>query len=244
MTPLVSIVITTYNREKFLRQAIDSVLVQTYPHFELLIWDDGSSDRSLEIAQEYLKRDRRVQVIAAQHQGVSPALKAAIAQTTAPYLGWVDSDDWLAPTALEETVQLLNQHPIVGLVYTDYLVTDESGTVKRYGERSRIPYSRDLILYYFMTFHFRLMRRSAFDQAGGINESMQYAEDYDLCLRLSEVTQVAHLRKPLYYYRRHASTISSQKPQEQQHFGCQAFVQALQRRTEMSKKSLAIEAVN
>jgi glycosyltransferase involved in cell wall biosynthesis len=230
MNTPVSIVTTSYNREHFLKQTIDSVLAQTYPHFELLIWDDGSSDRSVEVARKYAEGDRRIRVVAAQNQGSGGALKAATEQTTGTYLGWVDCDDWLAPTALEETVQMLDQHPTVGFVYTDYLVTDESGQVINYGERSRIPYSRDLILHYFMTFHFRLIRRSVFDQVGGINLPIPYAQDYDLCLRLSEVTQIAHLKKPLYYYRKHPGSISIQKRQEQNHSGREAVVQALQRR--------------
>src|SRR5579883_2751089 len=107
MSPLISIVITAYNRERYLGQAIESVLQQTFADFELLVWDDGSRDRSVEIAEHYARQDRRVRVMAAAHQGRVAALKAAIAHTTGPYLGWVDSDDWLAPTVLAETVRVL-----------------------------------------------------------------------------------------------------------------------------------------
>src|SRR6476469_1888801 len=103
MAATISIVITTYNRERYLGDAIASVLSQTRGDFELLVWDDGSTDDSLAIANSYAKRDRRVRVVAAEHQGRVGALKAAIAQTTGKYLGWVDSDDLLAPAALKET---------------------------------------------------------------------------------------------------------------------------------------------
>lgn len=118
MTAKISLVMTVYNRERYLATAIKSVLAQTYPDFELLIWDDGSTDKSLEIANDYAQRDRRVRVVAAEHQGRSPALKAAHSQATGAYLGWVDSDDALVPTALEETALVLNGHPELGLVYT------------------------------------------------------------------------------------------------------------------------------
>ncbi len=207
---LVSLVITVYNREQYLGAAIESVLAQTYSDFELIVWDDGSTDRSLEIAQEYACRDRRVRVVAAPHAGRVPALQAAIAKTTGIYLGWVDSDDLLDPKALEETVAILNAHQSVGMVYTDYLDMDESGQMLGYGYRCQIPYSRERLLLDFMTFHFRLIRRSVFDRVGGIDDSLDYVEDYDLCLRLSEVTEVRHIRKPLYYYRHHEGSASQQ----------------------------------
>lgn len=230
MATPISIIITAYNRERFLSGAIKSVLAQTYPDFELLIWDDGSSDRSFDIARHYAKRDRRIRVVAAEHRGTAAALKAATAETTGTYLGWVDSDDLLAPTALEETANILDKFPKVGMVYTDYLDIDDSGNVKGDGQLCRIPYSKDRLLVDFMTFHFRLIRRCVFDQVGGIDESIKYAEDYDLCLRLSEVTKVGHLKKPLYYYRNHQSNISKLKRREQIQDARKAIARALVRR--------------
>ena len=165
---------------------------------------------SLTIAREYAQADPRVKVIAASHQGIAPALKSAIAATTGTYLGWVDSDDRLAPTALEETVAVLNAQPEVGLVYTHYRVIDEQGNVVlEVGDRCKIPYSPERLLVDFMTFHFRLLRRSAYDQVGGIDPSFAWAEDYDLCLKLSELTDIQQVQKPLYDYRRHANNITN-----------------------------------
>lgn len=142
----------------------------------------GSTDGSLEIARAYAQRDKRVRVISAHNQGVTRAFKAAIAQTTNPYIGCIDSDDLLAPTALEETATVLDTNPQIGLVYTKYLVIDENGQLKGEGTRSRIPYSKERILVDFMIFHFRLFRRSVYEQIGGIDESFTCAYDYDLCL--------------------------------------------------------------
>ena len=92
MTVPYSLVMTVYNRERYLRTAIESVLRQTKEgDFELLVWDDGSTDRSVEIACDCAQRDKRVRVVAAEHQGQTRSLKAAIAQTTGDYIGWVDS---------------------------------------------------------------------------------------------------------------------------------------------------------
>jgi glycosyltransferase involved in cell wall biosynthesis len=211
MSAAISLILPNYNRDRYLADAINSILAQTYAHFELLIWDDGSTDSSLDIAHDFAQRDDRIRVHAASHRGIAPTLKAAIAQTTFPYLGWVDSDDKLAPTALAETVAILNKLPQVGMVYTQYTVIDEGGNTQGLGDRCRISYSKERLLIDFMTFHFRLMRRSVYEQVGGIDDSFQWAEDYDLCLKISEVTQIYHLPKPLYFYRRHSSNLTNQQ---------------------------------
>ena len=223
MNPQVSIVITTYNRERFLATAIASVLAQTYANFELLVWVDGSTDRSVEIAQSFANQDPRVRVLLAEHQGHTVALQAAIAATRGSYLGWVDDDDWLAPTALEETAAILKHQPEIGMVYTDYLVMNLAGEVTGYGSRCQVPYSPTSLLSQFMTFHFRLIRRSVYHQVGGINPGFDLAEDYELCLRLSEQTEIFHLSQPLYHYRVHPQNLSGQRKAEQE-FYCQMAI--------------------
>ena len=91
MTPLISLVITVYNRERYLSAAIESVLNQTFSDFELLVWDDGSSDRSVAIARSYAQQDKRVRVVAAPHTGRGQALSDAITHTTCKYLGWEEA---------------------------------------------------------------------------------------------------------------------------------------------------------
>ncbi|WP_392478428.1 CHAT domain-containing protein [Nostoc sp. C110] len=241
MPPLISIVIVNYNRESYLGVAIASVLAQTWQDFELLIWDDGSTDGSVAIANAYAQQDRRVRVVEAQHQGVSAACKAAIAQTSGSYIGIVDSDDILAPTALAQTATVLNRHPETGFVYTDYLNIDEKSQVIGYGHRCDIPYSPEGLLVNFMTFHFRLMRRSAYDQVGGVNKSFRCAEDYDLCLRLSEVAQVRRVEEPLYLYRNHSQSISVTRKTEQILWSQKAIAQALWRRGLAEKLQIDVE---
>lgn len=229
MNPIISIVTPVYNRQHYLGAAIESVLKQTRHDFELLVWNDGSTDASLNIARYYAKLDKRVRVIAAEHQGIAPSVKAAFAATTGSYIGLIDSDDLLAPTALEDTVAILDAYPEVGMVYTDYQIIDTQGQEKGLGKRCHIPYSKNRLLVDFMTFHFRLLRRSIYEQVGGIDESFELAEDYDLCLKLSEVTVIQHLQKPLYYHRRHIGNITNHRP-ELIHWSYKAISQALKRR--------------
>ncbi|MBW4522073.1 MAG: CHAT domain-containing protein [Scytolyngbya sp. HA4215-MV1] len=230
MTAKISLVITSHNRDRYLGSAIASVLRQTYSDFELLVWIDGSTDRTADIAQHYATSDARVRVVIAEHLGHTPALQAAIAQTTGEYIGWVDDDDLLSAEALRQTVAVLESAPSVGMVYTDYLDINLDGKVLGYGNRCQIPYSPQRLLVDFMTFHFRLMRRSYYEQVGGLNAAFALAEDYDLCLRLSEVTQIQRVRQPLYYYRNHTHTLSNQQRQALLEQSQQAIVQALWRR--------------
>jgi glycosyltransferase involved in cell wall biosynthesis len=221
---------TTYSRERYLGAAIESVLAQTCGDFELLLWDDGSTDRSVALARAYARQDARVRVVAAPHLGRTPALKAAVAHAAGTYVGLVDSDDLLAPTALEETMAILDAQPEVGMVYTDYLDIDAHGAVRGYGQRCHIPYSQEGLLLNFMTFHFRLIRRTVLEQVGDFDTSFACAQDYDLCLRLAEVTEVRHLAKPLYYYRVHPDGISQGRAMEQIRCSYKAIRAALQRR--------------
>ena len=242
MTPI-SIVMTVYNRERYLKAAIESVLAQTYPNFELLIWDDGSTDNSLNIARSYTKLDSRIKALAAEHRGVSYSLMAAIRETAFPYFGCVDSDDLLAPKALAETVAILDANPQVGVVYTNYLTIDENDCVGGEGELCKIPYSPEQLLVDPMVFHFRLIRRSAYNSCGGVDPTFGNSADYELCLRLSEVTEIRKLNKPLYYYRIHPQSISRQRRAEQILLCHNAVEQALVRRKLDDKLELGVELV-
>jgi glycosyltransferase involved in cell wall biosynthesis len=230
MNPKVSLIMTVYNREQYLEEALVSVLSQTYPQYELILWDDGSTDRSGEIAAHFATQDPRIKYFQAKHQGRNASLRAVHQQADGIYLGWIDSDDRLTPATLAATVAFLDNEPEVGMVYTDHQTIDAQGNLQGYGHRCRIPYSKDRLLVDFMTFHFRLMRREWFEQAGGINPSFEAAIDFDLCLRLAEITAIKHLQVPLYEYRVHPQRMSSQGRYRQVHYAKAAVEQALVRR--------------
>lgn len=170
-------------------------------------------------------------------------MQAAFALAMGSYIGWVDSDDYLAPTALAETVQVLDTHPHIGFVYTDYREVDAYNRDLGVGRRCRVPFSQERLLIDFMTVHFRLMRRSTFDQVGGINPHSGLAADYDLCLRLSEVTEVDHLPRPLYYYRIHPHNTSQKRQLEIITDSQSAVERALQRRGLADRFQLVVQVM-
>lgn len=228
--PSVSIIMTLYNRADYFTAAARSVLAQTHKDIQLIVADDGSTDGSLQLAHQLAQRDPRVTVLALPHRGVAPTLKHAHQHALAPLIGWVDSDDLLIDSAVEQTKALLDAHPSVGLVYTDHVEIDHAGTVLREGTRSKLPYSPHALLTDLISFQFRLFRREVFDAAGGIDDTFTTAPDYDFCLRASEVTQFARIPQPLYCYRQHDRSISAQRQYEQITSSQRAVQNALKRR--------------
>jgi glycosyltransferase involved in cell wall biosynthesis len=149
MPPKIAVITPVYNRAHL--STLNSILTQTEPNFELLIWDDGSTDNSCAIAQTYAQQDPRIRIISAPNQGQAAAFQAASAHTTAPYLGVVDSDDLLAPTTLATTAAYFDTHPETGMVYTNYHIIDAQGNDHGLGHRCTIPYDPIKLLVEFMT---------------------------------------------------------------------------------------------
>jgi glycosyltransferase involved in cell wall biosynthesis len=242
MTPKISLIVTVYNREHFLAAALQSVLDQSYRDYELLVWDDGSTDRSLAIAQEFAQRDRRVRVFSGR-QTYPKVLAMAHTEARGDYIGWLDSDDLLAPTALAATAAVLDTQPDIGMVYTNYFDMNAAGKTIGLGRRCAIPYSPERLLVDFMTFHFRLFRRSLYDQVGGIDVTKRCSPDYDVCLKFSEVTEIYHLAEPLYYYRHHSSSISQTNRVMQIEEAQAAIEAALKRRGLTEQYQLNVEII-
>jgi glycosyltransferase involved in cell wall biosynthesis len=208
MKESILIVMPVYNSENYIESAIASIVCQTYPHWQLIVWDDGSTDRSLDITKHHAIMDSRIEVIASEHKGYSTSLKNAIDCKNLPYLAFVDSDDMLDITALEQTIQILQDNMDIGMVYTDYTNMDENGGILQLGNRCKIPYSKERLLIDFMTFHFRLIRRDLYELVGGVDVNYTTCPDYDLCLKLSEITNIHHHQVPLYWYRIHRKSIT------------------------------------
>ena len=227
--PTITIALTIKNARNWAARAIESVLAQTRGDFELIIWDDASNDGSFEMAQTYASADPRIRLFRSKRTlGVGGALAAAHQPARGRYIGYVDHDDWLAPTALEETAAVLDSNPKVGLVYTDYY--EVRGDWIEQGSRTSVPFSSERLLLWFMTFHFRLLRRRTFLRAGGIRPNFPQCADYDLCLRMSELTGIAYLPRPLYYYRVHKRSVSFRQRSLGEKATARALCDALRRR--------------
>lgn len=225
-----SIIMTVYNRAGTLPEAVESVLTQTTSDFDLILWDDGSSDGSVAVAERYAERDSRVRVFTAPHTGRAPALIAAINSSDAPFFGILDSDDRLAPGALAATMQAMQSDPDIAIVYTDHRIIDAQGRDLGKGARCAIPYSPERVLLNQMVFHFRLYRREIYDEVGGFDPCFECAQDYDLVLRMSEAGDIRHIAEILYDYRVHNDSISVARYRDQIEYSRRAVEKTLERR--------------
>ncbi len=122
---LVSIITPCYNGSKFISQTIDSVLAQTYPHWEMIIVDDGSKDNSAEIIREYTQKDQRIKLIQQPNGGSANARNNGIRNAQGRYIALLDADDLWEPAFLEKQLALMHEHG-VSLVYGSYRLIDEN----------------------------------------------------------------------------------------------------------------------
>jgi glycosyltransferase involved in cell wall biosynthesis len=186
--PRVTVLIPVFNRERFVSEAIESVLGQDFADFELLIVDDGSTDRTPEVLREWAARDPRVVIVTSEgNEGIPGALNRGLANARGEYIARLDSDDLMMPHRLAEQVAVLDSRPDVVLVSSAYEIIDESGQhlgMHRGGE----PHE---VVVYLLGFHNIvgghsqvMYRRDDVLAAGGYSRAFPASEDYDLWERL------------------------------------------------------------
>lgn len=227
--PKISLLCSAYNAELYIRDLIKSLLQQTFSDFELLFYDDASTDRTLELLHSF--KDPRIKVYTETvNRGQNARLHELLKLAQGEYLGWVDADDLLGREALSYTNLVLDYYPNYGLVYTDHFEMDSQAKILGIGERSRLPYSKQNLLLNFISFQFRLFRRSCYEQVEPLQTHYRVASDYELCLKLSEITDFKHLPLPLYYYRIYADSLSRREYQLQSETCLELIRDALKRR--------------
>lgn len=203
--PTISIVMPTYNtEEKWLRAAIDSVLAQIYPNWELCIADDASTQpRVRQVLQEYARRDSRIKVTFRDKNGhISAASNTALELVTGAYIGFLDHDDTLAEHALFWVVQDINQYPNHKLWYSDEDKINENN--ERYDPYFKCDWNYDLFLSHNLVTHFAVYHADVIEKVGGLREGYEGAQDYDLVLRVIEQispTEIRHIPRVLYHWR-------------------------------------------
>ena len=214
--PKVSILMPVYNGEKYIAQAMDSVLSQTFRDFEFIIIDDGSSDKSAEIIKSY--NDKRLRHIAnSTNLGLAGARNRAIEVSNSDYLAWLDCDDISLPNRLMEQVALLDAHPKIGLcgtwVRTLGLIPEH---IWRYPTDPGVVRGRMLFDDPVATSSVMMRRSCLAAEELQFNPRFPPAEDYDLWERISRINGVCNIPKVLTLYRIHPNQISTIKHEQQQ----------------------------
>jgi O-antigen biosynthesis protein len=237
--PAFSIIMPVYNTpDRYLRQAIDSVLAQVYPDWELCIADDASSAPHVRSTlMEYAERDSRIHVTLREENGhIAAASNTALATATKEFIGLLDHDDILAPCALYENAVLLTRHPDTDMVYSDEDKVDEAGT--RVDPYFKPDWSPDTFLTRMYTCHFGVYRRSLINDIGGFRVGFEGSQDYDLVLRLTEKTdKIRHIPSVLYSWRIHPGSVTSTPEQKPYAYvaAIRAIDEAISRRGEHGK---------
>lgn len=215
--PRVTVVMPVFNGERWLADAVQSVLGQTVREIELVAVDDGSTDKSGAILKRFAATDERVRLAgdAKTNLGISAALNTGWRLARSPYIARLDADDIALPDRMARQIAFLDAHPTVAAVGGAVVIIDDSGrrgSIIRYPTssrsiRSRLPH-RNCFAHPAVT-----IRRSALERVGGYR--IDHVEDYDLWLRLSEGDDLANLREPVILYRQHRDQVSLQALEEQ-----------------------------
>jgi glycosyltransferase involved in cell wall biosynthesis len=208
--PLVSIVMNCYNGARFLREAIDSVFAQTYANWELIFWDNASTDGTSEIASAYAGDPRFRYFRAETTTRLGPARNLALKKTTGDYIAFLDSDDSYLPETLEKQMSLMLSGEY-GLVYGGAIIIDENGReIKRGKIRHRSGHIlARLLTRYDIAMVSAMIRRSAIEGAAlGFNESFAYCPDYNLFMRIAARHSVGVLQEYIVKNRRVSTSLS------------------------------------
>jgi glycosyltransferase involved in cell wall biosynthesis len=210
--PMFSILMPLYNHEAYLREAIESVLRQEFSDWQLVICNDGSTDRSAEIASEYARRDERIELVHQANAGAGPARNTARRSARGQWLTFFDSDDLYYPNALQLFAEYIDAHPASRFIYGYRHRLNQGGTVEELaGEfQEGVTTAVELFQRMYISSLCVTFRADLYDKVGGFDERLRSCEDYDFYLRLSQHTDFHPLQKPTGLRRRHDTNVSIQ----------------------------------
>ncbi|MBL8701920.1 MAG: glycosyltransferase [Alphaproteobacteria bacterium] len=213
--PAVSVLMPVFNGERFLREAIDSVLAQSFDDFELVVVDDGSLDGTAAIAQGYAARDGRVRYLRKANSGIGETLNRGLEVARAPLVARLDADDVMEPARLARQVHFLAARPELGGAASNFAVIDAAGRIRQrvaplpggvaeiepfLARGGRLRYTHPTVIY----------RRDPVMAVGGYRRELEPAEDVDLFLRLYEAGHPMIVQPEcLTRYRVHSGQISA-----------------------------------
>jgi glycosyltransferase involved in cell wall biosynthesis len=207
--PRVTALMSVFNGDKYLSEAIDSILNQTFTNFEFLIVNDGSNDRTEDILKSY--NDARIRLINNdKNMGLAKSLNKGLKIARGEYIARMDADDISLPTRLERQVEFLDKNEHVGLLGTSWYAINGDG--ERIGTNRAVSGKHAV---HFICHGSIVMRKRCLEKVGFYREVLELAEDYDLWLRISEKFDVSNLSEPLYMHRAHVDSVSTRKKLQQ-----------------------------
>lgn len=230
--PTVSVIMSVYNGEEFLHNAIESILCQTFEDYEFIIVNDGSDDSSLVIINKYALMDRRIVVIDKdQNIGLTRSLNDAIKTAQGRYIVRQDVDDISSPTRIEQQFKAAENNPSAGIVACRVRLFNHKGGKRSFYDMVPIPVFKKLIYTGNIIVHGSvLLDKDLFFEVGGYREKFIYSQDYDLWLRMMEKKKLIILAARLYSFRISDKSISSLRYHQQTSYATAALYFFFQRR--------------
>jgi len=241
-TPILSIIMSVHNDERFVGEAVASVLGSSFTDLEFLVTDDGSTDGTPAILSQF--NDERLTVIQhTKNQGLTSSLIEAIARSHGQYIARMDSDDVSLPSRFERQVAFLEEHPDYALVGCRYVLIDEEGhdlaTVDLPETNAEI--TTQLLSTNPFCHGATMFRRSVIDEVGSYRPEFRYAQDYDLWLRINEHFNAHNLPDYLYKWRIRLGSIAVGQRHKQKAFGQLSRTCAVHRRAGKSEPDLGAQ---
>lgn len=199
-TILVSVVMSVYNAEVYLNEAIESILTQTYKSFEFIIINDGSTDKSLEIIEKYAEKDNRIVLINRENRGLPYSLNEGILLAKGKYIARMDADDISLPIRLEKQVSFMENNPEIGVCGTAVLNFD-TGSSWILSSTDKMLKSELLFATVFAHPTVMMNKVLLLENQLLYNETFLQSQDFELWTRLADYTKFANLKIPLLRYR-------------------------------------------
>lgn len=214
MKPLVSAIIPNYNYARYVGEAVESALGQTYQNIEVIVVDDGSTDNSLEVLERY--RDR-IKIIEQKNSGVCVARNRGVAESAGEYIAFLDADDVWLPEKIEKQVEKFASGKDLGLVHVGVIDIDASGDeLATHLNGMEGDVSAELMMFEKAVIlgggSGVMIPRPVFDEVEGFDESLSTSADWDLYFRISSAFSVGFIGQPLLRYRLHGSNMHSNIP--------------------------------
>lgn len=188
---MITIIVPTFNQANFLPAALDSLLAQTYSNWETVVVNDGSTDNTAQVANEYAARDQRIRVIHQPNGGVASALNTALRHARGEWICWLSSDDLFEPDKLAIHATYAGENPAVRFMYTSFsLLYDETGVKDINALNTSVIPSQELQVLQLFRFNYVngisvAVHRDVFERVGGFSASLKNGQDYDMWLRIS-----------------------------------------------------------
>lgn len=205
---IVSVIIPTYNRATFTCDAIESILMQTFTEYEIIVVDDGSTDHTLEMLKNY--KDK-IRYILQKNFGPSVARNAGIRAAKGNYIAFLDSDDLWMPEKLEKQFRVLQNNPDISFCYTQALISKQGEYIEKIGYGCEQKFE-DLLISWSKIFTSSVVIKDiCFKKVGLFNEQLSHSEDFEMWLRILNYYKGVFVDQPLIIKRQHHSNISKDK---------------------------------